>query len=106
MAAHGFHIPTKKPSKRGITDAERVDQLGMMQEAVAELSKKLKRKGLRGKTVTGNLFEAKIYGRFGSSLDRTKLLKLISEDELNSCIKRSKTESLCLRVQRIKAGTD
>lgn len=103
--AHGFHIPTKKPKAR-VTDAQRVDELGLLKEQIAEIEKKLKRKGLLGKTIAGNLFEAKVYGRFAASLDRAKLLKIITEEQLNACIKRSKTESLCLRVQRIKAARE
>lgn len=93
----------KFPSKKRMTDAQRVDELGILKEQVAELEAKLKRKGLLGKTVTGNLFEASVFDRFNTKLNRTKLLKLITEEQLQSCMTTSKTKSICLRVKRIKS---
>lgn len=95
MARAGFVL--KRVLK---TDEQRVDELGILKEQVAALEKKLKRKGLLGKTIEGNLFEAQIYGRHSVKLDSKKLLKLITEEELQSCKVRSKTESVCLRVIR------
>jgi hypothetical protein len=101
MAQAGFMF-TKPTAKKRLSDAERVDELGLLKEHVAELESKLKRRGLLGKTVTGLMFEARVYGRHTTKLNRAKLLKLITEEQLHGCMVTSKEESICLRVQRIK----
>lgn len=95
MARAGFKMPPLTQ------DQQRVDELGLLKEKVSELEKKLKRKGLLGKTVTGLLYELTVYGRTSTKLDRKKLLKLLTEEQVQSCMVRSKEESICLRVKRI-----
>jgi hypothetical protein len=102
---HGFVLLKRGTPPKRLTDAQRVDELGLMKEQVADLESKLKRKGLLGKKIAGNLFEATIYGRHSTKLNRTKLLKLISEEQLQACMVTSKTESICLSVKRIKAAS-
>lgn len=93
------------PKSKLTTDEQRVDELGILEEQVAALKKKLKRKGLLGKSIEGNLFTASIYGTHPTKLNPTKLLKLITslggtEEQLQACKVRSKKESICLRIKR------